>query len=129
MSRHPQHLQFLKCGLQSNYHCILQISKLELLRKFVCYVPTLRFAGYTKEWRQESLSNFAKKITAKNTNNAINNVICNSAQNGLIPQLEFFDKEIANNEIKWAPSPITEIWPSKHEKTRKYTLKSKIEKI
>ena len=61
-------------------------------------VPTLRFAEYTEEWCQRSLSRFAKKITAKNTNNAINNVICNSAQNGLIPQLEFFDKEIANNE-------------------------------
>ena len=58
----------------------------------------MRFAEYTEEWCQRSLSRFAKKITAKNTNNAINNVICNSAHNGLIPQLEFFDKEIANNE-------------------------------
>ena len=71
---------------------------MELLRKSVYYVPTLRFAGYTEEWCQRPLSRFAKKITAKNTNNAINNVFCNSAQNGLIPQLEFFDKEIANNE-------------------------------
>ncbi|MDY5264132.1 MAG: restriction endonuclease subunit S [Eubacteriales bacterium] len=61
-------------------------------------VPTLRFKGYTAEWDKASLSTYAKKITSKNTDNAINNVICNSAINGLIPQLEFFDKEIANDE-------------------------------
>ena len=66
--------------------------------KTIPNVPTLRFEGYITEWRQIPLSFFAKKITAKNVKNAIKNVICNSAQNGLIPQLEFFDKEIANNE-------------------------------
>ena len=53
---------------------------------------------YTSEWNEKSLSQFAVKITKKNSNNKIRNVICNSAQNGLIPQLDFFDKEIANEE-------------------------------
>ena len=71
---------------------------MELLRKVICYVPTLRFKKYNIKWDKKLLSDFAKKITKKNSNNVIKNVICNSAQNGLIPQLDFFDKEIANNE-------------------------------
>ena len=61
-------------------------------------VPTLRFKKYNIKWDKKLLSDFSKKITKKNSNNVIKNVICNSAQNGLIPQLDFFDKEIANNE-------------------------------
>ena len=38
------------------------------------------------------------KITQKNINGSINNVICNSAQKGLIPQQEYFDKDIANSD-------------------------------
>ena len=71
---------------------------MELLRKSVCYVPTLRFKKYDTNWDRKKLSDYVKKITRKNSNNVIKNVICNSAQNGLIPQLDFFDKEIANNE-------------------------------
>lgn len=61
-------------------------------------VPTLRFKEYDTNWDRKKLSDYVKKITRKNSNNVIKNVICNSAQNGLIPQLDFFDKEIANNE-------------------------------
>ena len=61
-------------------------------------VPTLRFKKYDTNWNRKRLSNYVKKITQKNSNNIIKNVICNSAQNGLIPQLDFFDKEIANDE-------------------------------
>ena len=61
-------------------------------------VPTLRFKKYDTNWDRKKLSDHVKKITRKNSNNVIKNVICNSAQNGLIPQLDFFDKEIANDE-------------------------------
>lgn len=61
-------------------------------------VPTLRFKKYDTNWNRKKLSDYVKKITQKNNNNVIKNVICNSAQNGLIPQLDFFDKEIANDE-------------------------------
>ncbi len=40
---------------------------------------------------------FAKN-TKKNTDGQITNVICNSAKQGLIPQREYFDKDIANSE-------------------------------
>ena len=58
----------------------------------------MRFKKYDTNWDRKKLSDYVKKITRKNSNNVIKNVICNSAQNGLIPQLDFFDKEIANNE-------------------------------
>ena len=58
----------------------------------------MRFKQYDTNWDRKKLSDYVKKITRKNSNNVIKNVICNSAQNGLIPQLDFFDKEIANNE-------------------------------
>ncbi len=44
------------------------------------------------------MQNIFSKITQKNTNGSINNVICNSAQKGLIPQREYFDKDIANSD-------------------------------
>ena len=40
---------------------------------------------------------FAKN-TKKNTGGQITNVICNSAKQGLIPQREYFDKDIANSD-------------------------------
>lgn len=58
----------------------------------------MRFKKYDTNWNRKKLSDYVKKITQKNNNNVIKNVICNSAQNGLIPQLDFFDKEIANDE-------------------------------
>ena len=58
----------------------------------------MRFKKYDTNWDRKKLSDYVKKITRKNTNNVIKNVICNSAQNGLIPQLDFFDKKIANDE-------------------------------
>ena len=38
------------------------------------------------------------KNTKKNTDGQISNVICNSAKQGLIPQREYFDKDIANSD-------------------------------
>ena len=58
----------------------------------------MRFKKYDTNWDRKKLSDYVKKITRKNTNNVIKNVICNSAQNGLIPQLDFFEKKIANDE-------------------------------
>ena len=58
----------------------------------------MRFKKYDTNWNRKKLSEYVKKITRKNSNNVIKNVICNSAQNGLIPQLDFFDKKIANDE-------------------------------
>ena len=60
--------------------------------------PKLRFKGFSEPWTQVLLSDVFKKSTKKNSDGSITNVICNSAKNGLIPQREYFDKNIANSE-------------------------------
>ncbi|WP_366944645.1 restriction endonuclease subunit S [uncultured Alistipes sp.] len=44
------------------------------------------------------MSDFATKITKKNKGNIVKNVLCNSANLGLVPQVNYFDREIANTE-------------------------------
>ena len=61
-------------------------------------VPALRFPEFSGEWECVPLSTYAKKITEKNIGNKIKNVLCNSATRGIVPQSEYFDREIANNE-------------------------------
>ena len=61
-------------------------------------VPKLRFSGYFSDWTKELLSDVFKKISTKNKDGSVTNVISNSAKNGLIPQIDYFDKEIANSD-------------------------------
>ena len=62
-------------------------------------VPNLRFNQFhDSHWIKTSLKDVAKKINAKNKNKFCKNVISNSAQHGLIRQIDYFDKEIAQNE-------------------------------
>ena len=66
--------------------------------KKILNVPHLRFPEFTGEWKETNLSSYAKKITKKNKGNVISNVLCNSANLGIIPQSDYFDRDIANNE-------------------------------
>ena len=60
--------------------------------------PKLRFPGFDDPWKETSLSALFSKSTQKNADGHITNVICNSAKLGLIPQREYFDKDIANSD-------------------------------
>lgn len=60
--------------------------------------PKLRFPGFNKPWQPTVLSSVFAKNTKKNTDGQVTNVICNSAKQGLIPQREYFDKDIANSD-------------------------------
>ena len=60
--------------------------------------PKLRFPGFDEPWKETTLSALFSKSTQKNTDGHITNVICNSARLGLIPQREYFDKDIANSD-------------------------------
>ena len=60
--------------------------------------PKLRFPGFAEPWQSTLLSSVFTKNTKKNTDGQITNVICNSAKQGLIPQREYFDKDIANSD-------------------------------
>ena len=62
-------------------------------------------SGYTKiwhlmpeDWKDVPLSYILVKKKAKNEDNQINTVFTNSAVNGIIPQSEYFEKDIANSE-------------------------------
>ena len=64
--------------------------------KKILNVPHLRFPEFSGEWEKNNLSKFSSKITKKNKSNFINNVLCNSANLGIIPQNDYFDRDIAN---------------------------------
>lgn len=48
-----------------------------------------------KEWTCVRLGDVFKKVSRRNTNSLVKNVITNSAEYGLIPQRDFFEKDIA----------------------------------
>lgn len=48
-----------------------------------------------QQWHQVCLGDIFKKVSRRNTNGKIKNVITNSAEYGLIRQRDFFDKDIA----------------------------------
>ena len=48
-----------------------------------------------KDWAIVKLGEIFKKVSRRNSNGDIKNVITNSAEYGLIPQRDFFDKDIA----------------------------------
>lgn len=58
-------------------------------------VPEIRFPGFGGEWEQYKCKDLFDFVKAKNTTGDNNNVITNSAEYGLIPQRDFFDKDIA----------------------------------
>jgi type I restriction enzyme S subunit len=58
----------------------------------------LRFPEFDGEWEKSRLNRFASKITKKNKGNTISNVLSNSANYGIIPQADFFDRSIANSD-------------------------------
>ena len=60
--------------------------------------PKLCFPGFDEPWNTALLSDYFVKSTKKNSDGMISNVICNSAKQGLIPQREYFDKDIANSD-------------------------------
>ena len=59
--------------------------------------PKLRFPGFDEPWEETPLSACFVKNIKKNTDGSVVNVICNSAKQGLIPQRDYFDKDIANS--------------------------------
>ena len=56
----------------------------------------MRFPEFKDEWKKVKLGEVAEKQHTKNTDDSIDRVYTNSAQNGIVEQTEFFDKEIAN---------------------------------
>ena len=68
--------------------------KASLIRRL--FDRTLRFPEFTDEWKVVKLGEVGEKQHAKNADDSIDRVYTNSAQDGIVEQTEFFDKEIAN---------------------------------
>ena len=72
---------------------------IEDLKKLKSAIIDYIFSNEAQSYRKRVLlSDVATKITRKNTNNQISNVLSNSANQGIIPQNEVFDREIANED-------------------------------
>ena len=60
--------------------------------------PKLRFPGFTDAWEQRKLSDISTKVTTKNVDVYYTETLTNSAEQGIISQVDFFDKEISNKD-------------------------------
>jgi type I restriction enzyme S subunit len=60
--------------------------------------PRVRFKGFKGEWGSTPLSQFSKKVTRKNNNLEYKITLTNSAEFGVINQLDFFDHDISNGD-------------------------------
>ena len=60
--------------------------------------PKIRFKGYTEAWEQRKLSEIADKVTEKNKDNEFDEPFTNSAEQGIISQKDYFDRDIVNEE-------------------------------
>ena len=72
---------------------------IEDLKKLKSAIVDNTFTNDAKSCRKQILlSDISTKITRKNTDNQISNVLSNSANQGVVPQSEVFDREIANED-------------------------------
>ena len=60
--------------------------------------PRIRFKGFTEDWEQRKLSDISTKVTTKNVDVHYTETLTNSAEQGIISQVDFFDKEISNKD-------------------------------
>ena len=78
----------------------MKLNKRVLLQKLFpqngCTIPEVRFKGFTDAWEQRKLSDISTKVTTKNVDVHYTETLTNSAEQGIISQVDFFDKEISN---------------------------------
>ena len=59
----------------------------------------MRFPEFTDEWKESVLSDFVERVKRKNKNNLCKLPLTISAQYGLVDQISFFNKVIANENM------------------------------
>lgn len=60
--------------------------------------PRLRFKGFEGEWINTKLCQISKKVTTKNSDLKYRRTLTNSAEQGIVNQLDFFDHDISNGD-------------------------------
>lgn len=86
---------------QRKYEKLLNVKKSMLEKMFPqngSKVPEIRFSGFADDWEQRKLKEIADKVSEKNKNNEFSEPFTNSAEQGIISQKDYFDREIVNNE-------------------------------
>ena len=61
--------------------------------------PQLRFKGFTDPWEERKLSSISERVTRKNKNNESTLPLTISAQDGLVDQNDFFNKQVASRDV------------------------------
>ena len=61
--------------------------------------PRLRFPGFDEPWKAEKLSDFAERVTRKNTNNETSLPLTISSKDGLVDQISYFNKTVASKNM------------------------------
>ena len=70
-----------------------ELDSLITLHQRKCQCRSL--CGYLS-WEQRKLGEVSKKVTTKNTDGALNETFTNSAERGIVSQLDYFDHDITN---------------------------------
>lgn len=60
-------------------------------------VPEIRFKGFDGEWNVRKLGEFSTKCTEKNIRRLVTETFTNSAEHGVLSQLDYFDHDITND--------------------------------
>ena len=61
--------------------------------------PKLRFPGFDEPWKAEKLSDFAERVTRKNTNSETSLPLTISSKDGLVDQISYFNKTVASKDM------------------------------
>ena len=61
--------------------------------------PKLRFPGFDEPWRAERLSDFAGRVTRKNSQNQTDLPLTISSKDGLVDQVSYFNKTVASKDM------------------------------
>ena len=61
--------------------------------------PKLRFPGFDEPWEAEKLSDFADRVTRKNSKNETALPLTISSKDGLVDQVSYFNKTVASKDM------------------------------
>ena len=61
--------------------------------------PKLRFPDFDESWRAERLSDFADRVTRKNSKNETDLPLTISSKDGLVDQVSYFNKTVASKDM------------------------------
>lgn len=86
--------------IAANEDKLKQLKELKRLLMQKIFSQEWRFKGFTDPWEQRKLKDIAIKAVQKNKNLQYTLTLTNSATQGVVKQLDYFDKRISNKNIE-----------------------------